>query len=538
MIRADIEKLISTDQQEQDTKLALLKKKVDEKQRVNDRICRCKEVKHTSYEECKRERAAKIIQRSFKRFHKLKTSKLYIPKVRPKLFGKKFLKDTNAKRLKESDEQSSLEEKIKDIELSKQKDNLEKKAKLGKQEEEEYNLKYKLKDKLNQIKSKTDLTTEKNGEAKILQSPTSSKSSSSKSTQQQFADTLTSVRSKEKNELNQLASDLNKETHRTEQLMLYSDSINQEFCGFFRCTGINNLDGQLIGWKKHFEFKKNKYQIPPYDTMIVNHGQCIYLVGGMQNKSTSSFKVSKQIFKYQPNKRKIQLIFNLKIARIQHSCVVTGDRLYVICGCKSLNVPVNNVECVHLMSGGKSFKLKSELIKLPTYGRFGQSSIYFRNRLWIIGGIAKIDNNFHLLSEIWILDVQNTNKWIKSKFPVPIAYAGICSVNEEFIYVVGGRCVGLNGKLQPSEKVWCFNVQTKRWQQIASLNQARCNCCCVLLDNNKLIYAFGGSLENDTEHLRGQTCEFYELNNPNEGWKMLNKNLPVSISGQSVVNVS
>lgn len=112
---------------------------------------------------------------------------------------------------------------------------------------------------------------------------------------------------------------------------------------------------------------------------------------------------------------------------------------------------------------------------------------------------------------------------------------GICTVNEECIYVVGGRCVGLDGKLQPSEKVWCFSMETKRWQQIVSLNQPRCNCCCILIDNK--IYALGGSLENDAEHLRGQTGEFYELNNL-KGWKMLDKNLPYSIAGQSVVNVS
>ena len=325
---------------------------------------------------------------------------------------------------------------------------------------------------------------------------------------------------------------------RIERLILYSDSINQEFCGFFICN-FNAAAQQAPGtesasWQRHFQFNhqvsKRVRVGPPYDAVVVSHGQSVYLVGGMQMKA-KRFYVSGQVLRYQLNARRLQTLLSLRTPRVQHSAVVAGDRLYVICGCEATNRPVNTVECIHLMSTSRS-----ELIKLPTFGRFGQSAVYFRSRLWIVGGIAKIDNNFHLLSEIWVLDVANTNKWIKSKFPVPIAFAGICAVNEEFIYVVGGRCVGLTGKLQPSEKVWCYSAATRRWQQIASLNQPRCNCCCVPVGDQ--IYAFGGSLENDAEHLRGQTGEFYELRNANQGWQMLSKNLPASIAGQSVTKIS
>lgn len=361
-----------------------------------------------------------------------------------------------------------------------------------------------------------------------------------------FPAPLTSARSREENETGHLAGS-GKEprtaAQRTEQLILYSDSINQEFCGFFICNfnaatpTAGSPDGQSVGWQRHFQFNQADNQrkriSAPYEPVVVSHGQSVYLVGGMQMKS-KKFYVSKQVLRYQLNGRQLAAAaFSLRTPRVQHSCVVAGDRLYVICGCKKPNVPLNTVECVHLMS---SRTQPSDLIKLPTFGRFGQSAVYFRSRLWIIGGIAKIDSNFHLLSEIWVLDVQNANKWIKSKFPVPIAFAGICSVNEEFIYVVGGRCVGLTGKLQPSEKVWCYSVTTRRWQQIASLNQPRCNCCCVALGDR--IYTFGGSPENDAEHLRGQTGEYYELRNPNQGWRMLSKNLPASIAGQSITKIS
>lgn len=519
--------------EQNENKLAVLKN-LEQKQRLSDTMCRCKNVKHSNVEECKKERAAEIIQRTYRRFREIKDSKSpklidrkKRPKIMPKLFGKNTIEESSIPDSKEDDDKS-INELIKNLKTTKDKDLKD-------------NERLKL---INQPKRSSEpfTLTDSNKKALILpdlqQKSVISGSESISSTSPQHSSTSTSIKDskKETDYLAKIPTTVQEmQTYRTDRLILYSDLINPEFCGFFMCQASGNSDGQLSGWNKHIQFNQTKKINPPYDTVVVSHSQSVYLVGGMQMKSNKTFYISKQVFKFQLNNRKIQVISGLKIPRIQHSCVVAGDRLYVICGCKSLNVPVNTVECIHLMSS-KSFNLKSELIKLPTYGRFGQSAVYFRSRLWIIGGIAKIDNNFHLLSEIWILDVQNTNKWIKSKFPVPIAFAGICAVNEEFIYVVGGRCVGLNGKLQPSEKVWCYSATTKRWQQIVSLNQPRCNCCCVLIDNK--IYTFGGSLENDAEHLRGQTGEYYDLYNPNQSWKMLNKNLPCPISGQSVVKVS
>ena len=656
----NFENLIGTDGQQHETKLAILKTKP----RLDDSVCQCKQFKHTSVEQCRRDRAAQIIQRSYKRFRKLKAKKhldkrkkIVLPKIKPSLIGKNIADKSHAlKDVDTADEseasgktETTLDEFLRELQQSNDtKDSPKSASKSSKSSSDvkrqaiEKRKKSLSKDELSAAsRSKESLTSDlKDEETSIDRSKDEERSidrskdeerpidrtkdrskdrtkdrstdrskdkskdrtkdrtkdrpkdkskdrtkdrtkdrskdrpkdrSSSKAsvdTAEPFTDrkeltfkrphhhqlklpqanhfpSSTSVKSETDHLSSTATKDVQtappKRTTRTDQLLLYSDSINPEFCGFFICSGVNSTDGQLIGWQKSLQLNQQQQPIkglhPPYDTVIVSHGQCIYLVGGMQTKSNNkNFYVSNQIFKYQVSGQKFQTIAStLKMPRIQHSCVVAGDRLYVVCGCKKLNVPANTVECVHLMSS-RSLKLKSELIKLPSYGRLGQSAVYFRSRLWIIGGIARIDNNFHLLSEIWILDVQKDNKWIKSKFPVPIAFAGICSVNEEFIYVVGGRCVGLNGKLQPSEKVWCYSVTTKRWQQIASLNQPRCNCCCVLLDNR--IYTFGGSLENDAEHLRGQTGEFYELTNPNQGWKMLNKNLPTSISGQSVALLS
>lgn len=633
-IRADIEKLITDGQQgeKEPAKLAVLRS--ERPPLADTAACQCRPVRHTSGDQCRRERAAQIIQRTYRRFHRRKRpgvakkpsmrslskpgSRLSLgktldslekpdkrsPTIKPKLFGKSSLADkrTNDKRsversldsegssidgqladrlaLKEQPEKEQLKWKRKlkqdKILMSQDKSKSKSKDRSGKAAGKESGKKSR-KDSRKELSSgesskepSKDSADKESGEESVKGSAVrpkadekpkhrrkSRKSSTTRSKRKvdQRPDASKSGypallpapvgRSREENETGHLAAsakEASQRPQRTEQLILYSDSINPEFCGFFICnfnaaasaaSSTSIAQPESVTWQRHFQFNHNaKRLIAPYDAAVVSHGQSIYLVGGMQMKSTN-FYVSDQVIRYQLNSRQLQRVLTLRTPRVQHSAVVAGDRLYVICGCKATNRPVNTVECIHLMSA-----TRPELISLPkkTFGRFGQSAVYFRSRLWIIGGIAKIDNNFHLLSEIWVLDVQNRNKWIKSKFPVPIAFAGICSVKEEFIYVVGGRCVGLNGKLQPSEKVWCYSAASRRWQQVASLNQPRCNCCCVSVGER--IYAFGGSPENDPEHLRGQSGEFYEPRNANQGWRMLNKNLPASISGQSVTKIS
>lgn len=437
--------MITDGHHQTDRKLAVLKN-LEKKPNLKDTTCRCKKIKHISVEQCKRERAAQIIQRCYKKFRKLKSKSSNQLKQAPKIKAKLIGKNIKSEHLDLKSEDESLNNTILDP-LSKSSKSLIDRGKkenlknLQIQEISSKSSKESLIDSSKSLKdsneSSKDLKKEPAddlGKKKIEQKLSNSSISTEPfllSKEKEMEIPKSSLSEKDADELNNIFTarkSAKEPTYRAIQILLYSDSINQEFCGFYLCTGINS-DNQLINWKKEFYFRQKKARELnlPYDTVIVSHGQSIYLVGGMQmNKSKKNLTVSKQIFRFQLSNRKIILISSLKQPRIQHSSIVVNDRLYVVCGCKTLNVPVNTIECIHLMSS-KPSNLKSELLKLPSYGRFGTAVAYFRSRLWIIGGIAKIDNNFHLLSEIWILDLKDAEnpKWIKSKFPVPIAFAGI-----------------------------------------------------------------------------------------------------------------
>lgn len=216
--------------------------------------------------------------------------------------------------------------------------------------------------------------------------------------------------------------------------------------------------------------------------------------------------------------------------RVLHCAAALGRKLYVVGGLRTPGVPLNTIEVFDL----HDLCLDAGQLRLPSYARFGASCAEFRRRLWIIGGIAKIDSAFHLLSEIWVLDAAR-RKWFKSRFPVPIAYASMVSVDGDTLYVVGGRCVSLSGQLQPSEKVWAYSQQTRRWTQLASLKQPRCNGC--LLSVQRRLYLLGGCSENDVEHLRGTLAECYDLAEPAKGWQPLER-LPVPICGNTVARIT
>lgn len=232
------------------------------------------------------------------------------------------------------------------------------------------------------------------------------------------------------------------------------------------------------------------------------------------------------------SEQSLKRVGELRIPRVLHCAAIIQSRVYVVGGLRTPGVPLNTIEVFDL----RDLCMDAGQIRIPSYARFGASCAHFRKRLWIVGGIAKIESSFHLLSEIWVLD-PNQRKWFKSKFPVPIAYASIAAVDADTLLVVGGRSVSLSGELQPSDKVWMYSHHSRRWAQLtsASLRKPRCNACLLVADRQ--LYLLGGCSENDVDHLRGTSAEVLDLREPGRGWQSIER-LPVPICGHTVARMS
>ena len=129
--------------------------------------------------------------------------------------------------------------------------------------------------------------------------------------------------------------------------------------------------------------------------------------------------------------------------------------------------------------------------------------------IFISGGIEKSKYN---CSNKFIILKWSTEK-IEYNGTLPNRKANHSSIYfENKLYLIGG----INSEKKVSKDCLYFSLNEKKWQSLPSLNKERANCS-LCIYNNKVLYAFRGRDDNDVL----DTIEYIKLNSSRISWKII-----------------
>ena len=141
--------------------------------------------------------------------------------------------------------------------------------------------------------------------------------------------------------------------------------------------------------------------------------------------------------------------------RAGHSTVVYNDRLWVIGGlCFDQNRNIDDLNDVWVTSDGKNWTRVTG--NAPFSSRGGHSSIVFKNRLWVIGGIATS-------ADIWT--TRNGKEWNRVTNDAAFGSRGghATVVFNKRIWVIGGIYVDDENNFHSLSDVWS-SADGKKWE--------------------------------------------------------------------------
>ncbi len=164
------------------------------------------------------------------------------------------------------------------------------------------------------------------------------------------------------------------------------------------------------------------------------------------------------------------------------------------------------------------------------------SSVVVDGKIYVIGGSDYSFPNGGRFSSVEVIDTQNPSQgWQVLSNSLNIAREGHSSVVVDGkIYVIGGRVDSKWDSYLSSVEVYDTQNPSQGWQVLSnSLNMARAENSSVAIDSK--IYVIGGRESYSSNDQTGFSVEFYDTQNPSQGWQVLNSSLNISRASHSSV---
>ena len=129
--------------------------------------------------------------------------------------------------------------------------------------------------------------------------------------------------------------------------------------------------------------------------------------------------------------------------------------------------------------------------------------------IFITGGVEK--SKYNCSNKFIILKWSTEKIEYKGNLPNRKAYHSTIYFDNK-LYLIGG----INSEKKVSKDCLYFSLKEKKWQSLPSLNKERANCS-LCIYNNKILYAFRGRDDNNVL----DTIEYIKLNNIRISWKII-----------------
>ena len=129
--------------------------------------------------------------------------------------------------------------------------------------------------------------------------------------------------------------------------------------------------------------------------------------------------------------------------------------------------------------------------------------------IFITGGVEK--SKYNCSNKFIILKWSTEKIEYKGNIPNRKAYHSTIYFDNK-LYLIGG----INSEKKVSKDCLYFSLKEKKWQSLPSLNKERANCS-LCIYNNKILYAFRGRDDNDVL----DTIEYIKLNSNRISWKII-----------------
>ena len=264
---------------------------------------------------------------------------------------------------------------------------------------------------------------------------------------------------------------------------------------------IRDISNQMKEYLNEYNDKNNLILNQINKNSLILNPKIISNYNLLLNEITYNYPQSykKNIINYYENSSKISLleiqsnkIINKDIKEIIKNIILDEsisivyddfDLLFITGGRDENNLPLNLFYCI------KWSKFKIQFIEKMPLKRYFHSSIYFNNKLYIIGGK---DENNNLISECLLFNLIE-NKWEKiPNLNNPRIKPSLCIYNNNYLYVITGK-----NNLDTINTIEFININSlNNWILFKPKDPGFCffgfeTSCSITLDKNKILI-FGG----------------------------------------------
>jgi N-acetylneuraminic acid mutarotase len=250
---------------------------------------------------------------------------------------------------------------------------------------------------------------------------------------------------------------------------------------------VNVFDPKTNKWET-----KGKAPIDIHHFQAVKYGNAIYIVGGMHGGYPTE-KPHENIWIYYPETDKWVKGAEIPEAR-RRGCggvAVYNDKIYFACGIKFGHTSGTNnyFDSYDLKTG------KWEILTDAPHIRDHVHAIVANDKLYLIGGR---NSSFHykdnfaafFAATVPYVDYYDfkESKWVTLKEQLPVATgAGAVAQIDNYLIYMGGE----GSKPQAYSETQCFDLDTEKWTQLATMNIGRHGSAAAVINNE--IYTAAGS---------------------------------------------